>query len=106
VGEAADVEGVVGRDGVILFHSVPESREAIAALAEKGVLHPITLAKRNRAWEARELFDLMNDVERELATPLDDDEPSRPSPRPGRTSQSITRQRWAGSRSSPLRYAR
>jgi Fic family protein len=55
--------------------------EAIAALAEKGVLHPITLAKRNRAWEARELFHLINDVERELATPTDDDEPSRPSPR-------------------------
>lgn len=57
--------------------------EAIAALADKGVLHPITLAKRNRAWEARELFDLINDVERELATPTDD-EPSRPSPHHGR----------------------
>ena len=55
--------------------------EAIAVLAEKGVLHAITRAKRNRAWEARDLFDLINDVERELATPSDDDEPSRPSPR-------------------------
>ncbi len=55
--------------------------EAIGALAERGVLHSITLSKRNRAWEARELFDLINDVERELATPSDDDEPSRPSPR-------------------------
>jgi Fic family protein len=55
--------------------------EAIAALAAKGVLHPITLAKRNRAWEARELFDLVNDIERELATPTEEDEPSRPVPR-------------------------
>lgn len=55
--------------------------EAIAVLAEKGVLHAITLAKRNRAWEARELFDLIDDVERELATPIDDDGPARPSPR-------------------------
>ncbi len=55
--------------------------EAIAALADKGILHPITIAKRNRAWEARELFDLINDVERELATPSDDDETWRPSPR-------------------------
>jgi Fic family protein len=55
--------------------------EAIAVLAEKGVLHPITLAKRNRAWEARELFDLINAAERELATPSDDDEPARPVPR-------------------------
>jgi len=62
--------------------------EAIAALADKGVLHPITLAKRNRAWEARELFTLINDVERELATPTDDGEPSRPSPRRKTTSKS------------------
>ncbi len=61
--------------------------EAIAVLAEKGVLHPITLAKRNRAWEARDLFDLINDVERELATPSDTDEPSRPSPRQRTTSR-------------------
>lgn len=54
--------------------------EAIAVLANKGVLHAITLAKRNRAWEARELFDLINDVERELATPSADDERPRPAP--------------------------
>jgi Fic family protein len=56
--------------------------EAIAALAHNGVLSPITLARRNRAWEARELFGLINDTERKLAMPLDGDEPSRPSPRP------------------------
>lgn len=55
--------------------------EAIATLAEKGVLHAITLAKRNRAWEARDLFDLIDEVERELATPTDEEGPSRPSPR-------------------------
>jgi Fic family protein len=54
--------------------------EAIAMLAAKGVLHAITLAKRNRAWEARDLFDLINDVERELATPTDADDPAPPSP--------------------------
>jgi Fic family protein len=61
--------------------------EAIAVLAEKGVLHAITLAKRNRAWEARDLFDLINDVERELATPTDADDPSQPSARPRTTSR-------------------
>lgn len=60
--------------------------EAISALADKGVLHAITLAKRNRAWEARDLFDLINDFERELATPTDD-EPSRPTPRRKATSR-------------------
>jgi hypothetical protein len=61
--------------------------EALNVLAKKGVLHPITLAKRNRAWEARDLFDLINDVERELATPAAASEPSRPSPRRRTTSR-------------------
>lgn len=61
--------------------------EAIALLEERGVLHPVTLAKRNRAWEARDLFDLINAFERELAAPSDDEEPPRPAPR-HRTSSS------------------
>lgn len=68
----------------LLGRSKQAVNEAIAVLAEKGVLHPVTLAKRNRAWEARELFGLIDDVERELATPIDTDEPSRPTPRPRR----------------------
>ncbi len=65
----------------LLGRSKQAVNEAIAVLAERGVLHPITLARRNRAWEARELFELINDVERELATPSDREEPSRPAPR-------------------------
>jgi len=53
----------------VLGRSKQAVNEAIAVLAEKGVLHAITLAKRNRAWEAREVLDLLNAVERELATP-------------------------------------
>jgi Fic family protein len=64
----------------LLGRSKQAVNEAIAVLAESGVLHPLTLARRNRAWEARELFDLVDDVERELATP-GDEAPSRPSPR-------------------------
>jgi len=56
--------------------------EAVALLAEKGVLHTVTLAKRNRAWEARELFALIDEFERELATPEEDGGPARPAPRP------------------------
>jgi len=40
---------------------------------------PLTLARRNCAWAARELFEFIDDVERDLAAP-DDEEPSRPSP--------------------------
>jgi len=64
----------------LLGRSKQAVNEAIAALADKGILRTITLAKRNRAWEARELLDLINDVERELAMPYDD-ESFRPSPR-------------------------
>jgi Fic family protein len=70
----------------LLGRSKQAANEAIRALAEAGVLHAITLAKRNRAWEARDLFDLVNDFERDLATPPDDDEPPRPSPRRRTTS--------------------
>jgi len=52
----------------LLGRSKQAVNEAVALLAEKGVLHPITLAKRNRAWEARELFALIDEVERRLAT--------------------------------------
>src|SRR3954471_2434498 len=51
--------------------------EAIAALAANGILHTITLAKRNRAWEARDVFALIDAVERELAVPSGNDAPSR-----------------------------
>jgi Fic family protein len=64
----------------LLGRSKQAVNAAIAVLAERGVLRPLTLARRNRAWEARDLFDLVDDVERELATP-DDDDSSRASPR-------------------------
>ena len=64
----------------LLGRSKQAVNEAIALLVESGVLRPLTLARRNRAWEAWGLFHLIDDVERELAAP-DDTEPSRPSPR-------------------------
>ena len=53
----------------ILGRSKQAANQAIALLARSGVLHPTTLARRNRAWEARDLFDLVNAIERELAIP-------------------------------------
>jgi hypothetical protein len=64
----------------LLGRSKQAVNAAIAVLAESGVLRPLTLAKRNRAWEARELFDLVDDVERALAMP-DEEGSSRSSPR-------------------------
>jgi len=68
----------------ILHRSRQAANEAIALLAEAGVLHVTTIARRNRAWEARELFDLVDAMERELATPEDAVAPRRPVPRPRR----------------------
>jgi len=56
----------------LLGRSKQAVNEAIAVLAESGVLRSLTLARRNRAWEARELFDPVDEVERELATPDDE----------------------------------
>ena len=53
----------------LLGRSKQAVNQAIGALAGCGVLQPLTLARRNRAWEARELFDLVDEVERELAVP-------------------------------------
>ena len=50
------------------------------ALARAEVLSPTTLARRNRAWEARELFELVNATERELATPKKATASRRPAP--------------------------
>jgi hypothetical protein len=57
------------------------ANQALAVLAEANVLHEVTLGKRNRAWEAKELFDLIDGFERELATPAGEG-PQRPAPRP------------------------
>ena len=53
----------------LLGRSKQAVNQAIAALASCGVLRSLTRARRNRAWEARELFDLIDEIERELAVP-------------------------------------
>lgn len=64
----------------LLGRSKQAANEAVALLAEAGVLKATTLARRNRAWEAVELFELINEVERELAIPMDGDDLPRPAP--------------------------
>jgi hypothetical protein len=68
----------------LLGRSKQAANEAIAALARAEVLSPTTQARRNRAWEARELFELVNATERELATPKRGTASSRPPPRTAR----------------------
>jgi len=68
----------------LLGRSKQAANEALRVLAKSGVLRPITVARRNRAWEARELFDLVNAVERELATPRATPASARTRPLGGR----------------------
>jgi len=64
----------------ILARSKQAANEAIATLARAAVLSPTTVARRNRAWEARELFELVNTTERELAIPAEPTLTGRPAP--------------------------
>ncbi len=57
---------------------------AVDRLEQAGVLQPARPGqKRKRSWEARELFDLVNDFERGLATLPGKRRPARPAPGPG-----------------------
>ncbi len=54
---------------------------AVDTLEQTGVLQPARRGqKRKRSWEARELFDLVNGFERDLATPPGQRRPARPAP--------------------------
>ena len=68
----------------ILARSKQAANEAIATLVRAEVLSPTTLARRNRAWEARELFELVNATERELSIPPRPPQTGRPAPSAGR----------------------
>jgi Fic family protein len=59
----------------ILGRSEEAARQAITQLAGARVLHQTTVGRRNRAWEAPEVFKLVDAVERELATPIDSEKP-------------------------------
>jgi len=63
----------------------PQARVAVLRLEDAGVLRPVSIGrKRNRAWEAPELLDLLDEFEFDALTPTRDGEPRRPSPRPDR----------------------
>lgn len=64
--------------------SYPQLNEAIGRLVLAGVLAQISVGKRNRAFEAKDIINAFGDLERQLASPEDDthtSEPTRPVPR-------------------------
>lgn len=69
----------------LLAVSYPQARVAVLRLEDAGVLRPVSIGrKRNRAWEAPELLDLLDEFEFDALTPTRDGEPRRPSPRSDR----------------------
>jgi Fic family protein len=71
------VNGVVD----LIDRSFPQANGAVSALAGAGILTQVSVGRRNRAFEAREIISAFTDLERQLASPGGDtrvSEPSRP----------------------------
>jgi Fic family protein len=68
---------------VALGRSKPQVNDAVARLQQAGILTQVTVGRRNRAFEAREVIDAFADLERQLASPEADTvvaPPVRPVP--------------------------
>lgn len=66
----------------LLRVSAPAAWGALQRLEGAGVLHQITVGRRNRAYEAVGLFEVVDRFERALATPPGKTRPARPVPKP------------------------
>lgn len=70
----------------LIGRSFPQANEAVSRLAESGVLSQVTVGKRNRAFEAKDIINAFTDLERQLASPAGDTRSSEPArqvpPRP------------------------
>ena len=73
----------VGSAAELIGRSFEATNQAVSRLVEAGVLRPVTVGRRNRAFEAAELVDAFAGLERTLASPEGDTRaapPSRPVP--------------------------
>ena len=67
----------------LIGRSFPQTNEAVTRLVDAGILSQVSVGKRNRAFEAKEIIDAFTDLERQIASPSGDtrnSEPSRPVP--------------------------
>ena len=65
----------------LVSRSLRATNEAIARMSDAGVLTQVTVGRRNRAFEARELIDAFADLERQLASPRGDTRAAPPNRR-------------------------
>lgn len=65
----------------LVGRTTPAVNDAVARMVDAGILIQVTVGRRNRAFEARELIDAFTDLERQLASPNGDTRLSPPSRR-------------------------
>ena len=63
----------------IIDRSFKATNDAVSQLNDAGILHQFRLGRRNRAFEATELIETFNDLERQLASPGGDTQSSPPT---------------------------
>jgi Fic family protein len=67
----------------LIGRSFPQTSEAVTRLTGAGILSQVTVGKRNRVFEAKEIIDAFTDLERQIASPAGNtrsSEPIRPVP--------------------------
>jgi len=67
----------------LIGRTFPAANDAIKKLVDAGILRPVKVGRRNRAFEAPDVIDAFTALERRLASPRGDtrtSEPSRPVP--------------------------
>jgi Fic family protein len=74
------------------------ANEAVQRLVKAGILHQITIGRRNRAYEAPEVIDAFTDLERQLASPAGHTRTSSPARPVPRRRSSMPSSRAGGSR--------
>jgi Fic family protein len=71
----------VARAAAVAGVSSTAAENAIRALEGAGILKRLSEKKWGRLWEAQDVFRLLDEFERELATPDGSEKPARPAPR-------------------------
>jgi len=71
----------VGAAAALIERSFQATNEAVAHLVQAEVLRPIKVGRRNRAFEAPDVIEAFNELERRLASPTGDTRTAPPSRR-------------------------
>ena len=71
----------VGVAATLIGRSFQATNQAVGQMVEAGILRPVKVGRRNRAFEAPHVIDAFNDLERQLASPTGDTLTAQPTRR-------------------------